>query len=102
MIAEHTLDYTTYAPPLTVDDIWRDVDAHCCAHLDYPSKIVLWVHQWDYLTKEHDNLRPRPAWIFDKVEFNERGDLCAVGRKLSVALEKEGELWGVPVEVRQP
>lgn len=102
MIANVALDYTDWAPPITVDDVRRDIDAYCCAHLEAPEKIIVWVHQWDYLTKEHDHLKPRPAWIFDGVEFNARGDLCAIGRKLPAVLETKGELWGIPVEVRGP
>ena len=100
MIAEHALDYTTYAPPLTVDDIRRDLDAHCCAHLDYPSKIVLWVHQWDYLTKEHRNLKP--LYVVEKAE---KAELDDVGLKVTMRpwrVSDGGEIWGVPVEVLEP
>lgn len=103
MITNIALDYTAYAPPLTADAILRDIQGFIGAHVDSPDKIIVWIHQWDYLVKKDINLRPEPGWIFDKVEFNDRGDLCAIGRKLPhTVVEEKGELWGVPVEVREP
>lgn len=97
MIAEVALDYTTFAPPLSVDDIRRDVDAYATEHLGYPAKIIVWVHQWDYLTKAHRNLKP--AYILEKAELDD------VGLKVTMRPARAsdgGTIWGIPVEVLEP
>lgn len=85
MIAEQTLDYTHVAVPLTIDDIHRDIDACCSDGLSDVDKIVMWVHQWEYLIKGYISLMKKYA-------------TPAAGRPGW----SDGELLGVPVEVLKP
>lgn len=97
MIANVALDYTEFAPPLTADDVRRDLDEHYLSHCKYPDKIVVWVHQWDYLTKKYAHLKP--AYILERAELDDVGLYVTMRPAKS---SDGGTLWGVPVEVLDP
>ena len=97
MIANVALDYTEWAPPLTAEAVLHDVQAHQAQSYRTPSKIIVWVHQWDYLTKRHANLRPQ--YVLEKIDLDETG-LKATMRPAESS--DGGTLWGIPVEVRDP
>lgn len=97
MIGNLALDYTEWAPPITADAILHDIQALQMRDCREPSKIVLWVHQWDYLTKRHKALAPK--YILEKIELDDSG-LKATMRPPESS--DGGTLWGVRVEVRDP
>ena len=97
MIANVALDYTEWAPPLTAEAVLHDIHAHQEQFYRTPSKIIVWVHQWDYLVKRHKNLMPK--YVVEKVELD------GVGLKATMRPPESsdgGYLWGVKVEVRDP
>lgn len=97
MIGNVALDYTEWAPPLTAETVLHDIQAHQAQSCHTPSKIIVWVHQWDYLTKRYKNLMPR--YVVEKVELD------GVGLKATMRPPESsdgGYLWGVKVEVRDP
>jgi hypothetical protein len=80
MTANVALDYTEWAPPPAADRVLADIQTHEMQSCRTPHKIIMWVHQWDFLTKQYAHLKlKRPAE-------------SSVG----------GTLWGVKVEVRDP
>lgn len=97
MIANVALDYTEWAPPLTAEAILHDVQAHQMQSCRTPSKIILWVHQWDYLTKRFAYLKPK--YILEEIKIDDTG-LHATMRPPESS--DGGTLWGIPVEVRDP
>lgn len=97
MIANVALDYTEWAPPVTMDALRRDLDTYYAQHMRSPRKIIVWVHQWDYLVKPHTHLQPK--YILEKIELDGTG-LNATMRPAESS--DGGTLWGVPVEVRDP
>lgn len=97
MIANVALDYTEWAPPLTEAAVKLDIDSYRMQFCRTPSKIIMWVHQWDYLAKRYK--KPRPMYVIEKVEFDGVG-LRTRARPVESA--EGGYLWGVKVEVRDP
>jgi hypothetical protein len=49
------LDYTATARPLTVELIEEDINELVLHYDAYPDEIVLWEHQWNWMTKDVDN-----------------------------------------------
>lgn len=97
MIANVALDYTEWAPPLTADAVLHDICYHQEQYCRTPSKIIVWVHQWDYLVKRHKNLMSK--YVVEKVQVD------SVGLKATMRPPESsdgGYLWGVKVEVRDP
>lgn len=97
MIGNIALDYTEWAPPLTAEAVLSDIHAYEAQSYRTPSKIVVWVHQWDYLTKRYANLKPK--YIVTDVEFDGFG---LKARMRAAESSDGGTLWGVKVEVRDP
>lgn len=98
MIANIALDYTEWAPPLYIDRVRSDIDTFTAQTDKYPSKIVLWVHQWDFLVKQAGP-HLRPKYMLERVELDDFG-LKATMRPAESS--DGGELWGIKVEVRDP
>ena len=97
MIANIALDYTEWAPPLYIDAIRIDIDTYVAQHDRYPAKIVLWVHQWDFLVKQHKHLMPK--YIVTEAKFTGNGiNFSARPAEASDG----GRIWGIKVEVRDP
>lgn len=96
MIGNNALDYTEWAPPLTAEVVLHDIQAHQAQSYRTPSKIIMWVHQWDYLTKRCANLKP---YVIENAELD------GIGLKVTMRPPESsdgGRLWGVRVEVRDP
>lgn len=96
-VANVALDYTEWAPPLYIDTIRHDVDAYTAQSARTPSKIVLWVHQWDFLVKQHGDLKPK--YVVEKAEFDGFGIRATMRPPES---SDGGRIWGIKVEVRDP
>jgi hypothetical protein len=97
MIANVALDYTEWAPPLRAEAVLADITSYRSMFDRTPSKIVVWVHQWDYLTKQYENLKPK--YVVDNVEVDGSGLKATLRPPES---SDGGYLWGVKVEVRDP
>ncbi len=97
MIANAALDYTEWAPPLSIEAVKGDIDAYESQFCRAPNKIIVWVHQWEYLTKRHKALVPQ--YILEKVEFDGFG---FKGTMRPPESSDDATLWGVKVEVRDP
>ena len=99
MIANVALDYTEWAPPLNEDAIKRDVDCYQLMFCRTPAKIILWVHQWEYIAKKYAKYAQKPDYIITDAEV----DLVGIYVKARPAESSDGgRLWGIPVEVRDP
>lgn len=97
MIANVALDYTEWAPPLYADRVLADIQTHQMQSCRTPHKIIMWVHQWDFLTKQYAHLKPK--YILEKAELDD------IGLKVTMRPAESsdgGTLWGVKVEVRDP
>jgi hypothetical protein len=94
VIADIALDYTEWAPPLTADTVLHDIQAHQAQSYQTPSKIIMWVHQWDYLVKQFP--RPKAREVIEQANFY----LKIAGRPPEPS--HAGTLWGIKVEVRDP
>ena len=115
MIANVALDYTEWAPPLRPEAILADIQCHQAQSCRTPSKIILWVHQWDYLIKKYE---PKPVSLFRWDVDNPPQEVCLQPKYVVEKLEIDdiglratlrpaessdgGRLWGIPVEVRDP
>jgi len=49
------LDYTTVAEPLPIEAVMADIEECCTRYFEYPEVVVLWEHQWDWMTRHVDN-----------------------------------------------
>lgn len=98
MIANVALDYTEWAPPLPAAAIKRDIDAYETQHCRTPSKIVLWVHQWEYLVKRCAEA-VKPQYIVTDAHIDTVGILAHMRPAES---SDGGKLYGIQVEVRDP
>lgn len=58
-----TLDYTGVAEPLKIEDVAADISEVNAYRYESPELIVLWEHQWDWLTKDVDN---RGSYLFGR------------------------------------
>lgn len=97
MIANVALDYTEWAPPLYEDRVLDDIHTYEAQTGRTPSKIIVWVHQWEFLTKRYAHLKP--LYILEKL------DLDDVGLKATMRPAESsdgGTMWGIKVEVRDP
>lgn len=93
MIANIALDYTEWAPPLSTDAVLHDINVYRAQHFRTPSKIIMWVHQWGYLTNKYDVAKP--AYILTEAEAN-----FVIARPAKSS--DDGRLFGIQVEVRDP
>lgn len=100
MVANVALDYTEWAPPLYIDTIRRDIGqfwARSGGHIHAPSKIILWVHQWDFLVKQYGDLKPK--YVVEKAEFDGFGIKATIRPPES---SDDVRIYGIKVEVRDP
>ena len=98
MIANVALDYTEWAPPVTETTVKYDIDAYRSLSGRSPSKIIMWVHQWEYLAKKY-KAAEAPQYIVAESHIDTVG-LWATLRPSESS--DGGRLWGIPVEVRDP
>lgn len=49
------LDYTAVAAPLSIESVIADINEHYAKYCASPEIIVLWEHQWNWMTKDVDN-----------------------------------------------
>lgn len=99
MIANVALDYTEWAPPVTEDAIKADIDCYRMMHCRTPSKIILWVHQWEYIAKKYAKYAQRPEYVIVDAEV----DVVGINVTARPAESSDGgRLWGIKVEVRDP
>jgi hypothetical protein len=97
MIANVALDYTEWAPPLTIGKVRMDVDCYASQACRSPHKIIMWVHQWEYLVKQHKDLMPK--YVVTEV----KADTVGINFTARPAESSDGgRLWGIKVEVRDP
>lgn len=80
------LDFTDVAIPLTFDEIHADINQVLVEYSVNPEKIVLWQHQWDWLTKSI------PTTLREVQVFQESTPLAP----------RPSTIWGVPIEIREP
>lgn len=90
------LDYTKIAEPLAVDDILSNLQDCYAAHCRSAAKIIMWEHQWDYITKKSPILKPK--YMVMNTELDDVGIKCTARPYKST---DGGTLWGTPVEVRE-
>lgn len=102
MIANIALDYTEWAPPIYEDAIKMDIDSYRIMHGRTPSKIIMWVHQWEYLSKRYKDRYP--AYIITEAQASFHGlKVYGIEAKARPAESSDGgQIWGVCVEVRDP
>lgn len=49
------LGYTSVAEPLSIEDVVNDLEDCCARYAEYPERVILWAHQWEWMTKNVDN-----------------------------------------------
>lgn len=94
MKPQTALDYTKIAEPLAADDILSNRQDYYAAHYRYVDKIIMWEHQWDYITKKSPALKP----MVMNIEVDDVDIKCTARPYKST---DGGTLWGIPVEVRE-
>lgn len=99
MIAEHALDYTKVAPPVTAEEIHADILHVQMESYRTPHKIILWEHQFDWIAKKIVPKKMTPEWILVDARTDDKGLLVSARKPDGY---EGATLWGIPVEVREP
>jgi hypothetical protein len=99
VIANVALDYTEWAPPLNEAAIRHDIDSYEAQFDRTPTKIIMWVHQWEYLAKKYKKYVEQPQYVATDVKV----DLVGIYVTARAAESSDGgTIWGIRVEVRDP